>query len=54
MILSKNILPSVMNDTEELYYRIGGEVSFDSNRVCLMKDSVLSWDTTFYVPHTLF
>ena len=34
MILSKNILPSVMDGTEELYYRIEGGVSFDSDRVC--------------------
>lgn len=47
MILSKNILPSVMDGTEELYYRIEGEVSFDSDCVCLMKDSVLSLDTFF-------
>ena len=49
MILSKNILPSVMDGTEELYYRIEGEVSFDSDRVCLMKDSVLSLDTFFNI-----
>ena len=34
MILSKNILPSVMDGAEELYYRIEGDVSFDSYRVC--------------------
>ena len=49
MILSKNILPSVMDDTEELYYRIEGEVSFDSDRVCLKEGSVLSLDTFFNI-----
>ena len=47
MILSKNILPSVMDGTEELYYRIEGDVSLDSDRVCLKEGSVLSLDTFF-------
>ena len=47
MILSKNILPSVMDGTEELYYRIEGDVSFDFDRVCLKEGSVLSLDTFF-------
>ena len=34
MVLSKNILPSVMDGTEEPYYRIEGEISFDPDRVC--------------------
>ena len=33
MVLSKNILTSVMDGTEELCYRIEGEVSFDYDRV---------------------
>ena len=38
MILSKNILLSVMDGTEELYYRIEGEAPFDSDSIYLKKN----------------
>ena len=49
MILSKNILPSTIDGIEKLYYHIDGEASFDSNHICLKKNTVLSFDTFFNI-----
>ena len=47
MILSKNILPSAVEGTEDLYYRTEGDVTIDDGNIILGKDSSFSLYTFF-------
>ena len=47
MILSKNILPSAVEGTEDLYYRTEGDITIDDGNIILGKDSSFSLYTFF-------